>query len=110
LYNAEIELRDKQEPTSVRLVGKVSGALGFGTGEGIVRLVPKGNATRMTYIYRAEVGGKVVAVGQRMIGTVTRVLIGEFFRALERQVAPRSRPTMPRWLAILRALIRRDPR
>jgi 2-furoyl-CoA dehydrogenase large subunit len=110
LYKAEIELTDKQEPTSVRLLGKASGALGFGTGEGIVRLVPKGNATRLTYVYRAEVGGKVAAVGQRMLGTVTRVLIAQFFRALERRVAPRARRAMPRWLAMLRALIRRDPR
>jgi 2-furoyl-CoA dehydrogenase large subunit len=110
LYKAEIELADKQEAASVRLLGKASGALGFGTGEGIVRLIPKGTATRLTYIYRAEVGGKVAAVGQRMIGTVTRVLIAEFFRALERRVAPRAGPAMPRWLAMLRAFIRRDPR
>jgi 2-furoyl-CoA dehydrogenase large subunit len=110
LYTAEIELRDKQEPVSVRLVGKASGALGFGTGEAIVQLAAKRNATRLTYVYRAEVGGKVAAVGQRMLGTVTRVLIAEFFRALERRVAPRDRSAMPRWLAMLRALVRRDRR
>jgi 2-furoyl-CoA dehydrogenase large subunit len=110
LYAAEIELRDKHEPVSVRLVGKASGALGFGTGEAIVKLAAKGNATRLTYSYRAEVGGKVAAVGQRMLGTVTRVLIADFFRALERRVAPRGGRAMPRWLAMLRALVRRDSR
>ena len=49
-------------------------------------------------------GGKVAAVGQRLLGTVTRVLIAEFFRALERRVAPRAGPSMPRWLAMLLAL------
>jgi len=110
VYTAEIELTDKQEPVSVRLRGKASGALGFGTGEAVVQLVPTGDATRLTYAYRAEVGGKVAAVGQRMLGTVTRVLIAEFFRALERRVAPRAGPAMPRWLAMLRALVRRDAR
>ena len=110
LYTAEIELRDKQEPISVRLVGKASGALGFGTGEAIVQFSSKGNATRLTYVYRAEIGGKVAAVGQRMLGTVTRVLIAEFFRALERRVAPRPGPSMPRWLAMVLALFRRDAR
>jgi 2-furoyl-CoA dehydrogenase large subunit len=108
LYAAEIELKDKQEPVSVRLVGKASGALGFGTGEGLVRLAPEGEGTRLTYSYRAEVGGKVAAVGQRLLGTVTRVLIAEFFRALERRVAPRAGPAMPRWLAMLIAFVRRD--
>src|SRR5262249_42872170 len=110
LYKAGIELRGKQEPTSVRLVAQAAGAPGFCTREGIVRLVPKGNATRLTYVYRADVGGKVAAVGQRMLGAVTRVLIAEFFRALERRVAPRAGPAMPRWLEVLRALLRRDPR
>ncbi len=110
LYAAEIVLEDKQEPVSVRLVGKASGALGHGTGEGLVRLAPDGEGTRLTYSYRAEVGGKVAAVGQRLLGTVTRVLIAEFFRALERRVAPRAGPAMPRWLAMLLAVFGRERR
>jgi 2-furoyl-CoA dehydrogenase large subunit len=110
VYAAEIALEDKQEPASVRLVGKASGALGFGTGEGIVRLAAADGGARLSYSYRAEVGGKVAAVGQRLLGTVTRVLIAEFFAALERRVAPRAGPALPRWLAMLRALFRRDAR
>jgi 2-furoyl-CoA dehydrogenase large subunit len=37
-YDAIIEMRDKQEGRSVRLVGKASGALGFGAGSGLVTL------------------------------------------------------------------------
>jgi 2-furoyl-CoA dehydrogenase large subunit len=105
-YHAEIELKDKQEPSSVRLVGKASGALGFGSGQGIVTLAPAEGGTLLTYTYRAEVGGKVAAVGQRLLGTVTRVLIAEFFGALERRIAPSSGPTMPRWLAMFLAMLR----
>jgi 2-furoyl-CoA dehydrogenase large subunit len=105
-YAAEIALTDKQEPASVRLVGKASGALGFGSGEGVVRLTPAGAGTRLTYSYRADIGGKVAAVGQRLLATVTRVLIAEFFRSLERRVAPHAGPSLPRWLAMLLALLR----
>jgi 2-furoyl-CoA dehydrogenase large subunit len=108
LYAAEIELKDKDEPSSVRLVGKASGALGFGAGEGVVTLAPAHGGTRLAYAYSADVGGKVAAVGQRLLGTVTRVLIAEFFRALERKVAPHARPSVPRWRSMLRALLRRD--
>jgi 2-furoyl-CoA dehydrogenase large subunit len=107
LYAAEIELRDKQEPTSVRLVGKATGALGFGAGEGVVTLIPQDGGTRLSYSYGADVGGKLAAVGQRLLGTVTRVLIAEFFGALERRIAPRAGPAMPRWLAMLLALLGR---
>jgi 2-furoyl-CoA dehydrogenase large subunit len=74
-----------------------------------VTLAPVDGGTRLTYRYRAEVGGKVAAVGQRLLGTVTRVLIAEFFAALERRIAPHAGPRMPRWLAMLLALVRRGP-
>jgi len=105
-YHAEIALKDKQEPASVRLIGKASGALGFGSGEGVVTLAAADGGTRLTYAYRAEVGGKVAAVGQRLLGTVTRVLIAEFFGALERRIAPSSGSRMPRWLTMALALLR----
>lgn len=90
-YDARIELRDKQEGRSVRLVGKAWGALGFGSGSGWVTLLADGKGrTRLTYRYAADVGGKVAMVGQRMLGTVTRVLIAQFFRALERRFAPQA--------------------
>jgi 2-furoyl-CoA dehydrogenase large subunit len=110
VYAAEIELKDRQEPRSLRLVGKASGALGFGSGEGFVRLHPESwGRTRLSYTYRAEVGGKVAAVGQRLLSTVTRVMIAEFFQSLDRRAAPKRGFRMPRWLSMLLALLRRDP-
>ena len=110
LYAAEIELKDKREPQSVRLVGKATGALGFGAGEGVVTLAPDDGGTRLTYHYRADIGGKVAAVGQRLLSTVTRVLIAQFFRALERRIVPQSATAQPRWRAMLRGLFGRDAR
>jgi 2-furoyl-CoA dehydrogenase large subunit len=111
LYAAEIELKDMRAPTSVRLVGKATGALGFGSGEGVVTLAPQDGGTRLTYSYGADVGGKLAAVGQRLLATVTRVLIAEFFGALQRRIAPRAgralAPAMPRWLAMALALLGR---
>jgi 2-furoyl-CoA dehydrogenase large subunit len=100
-YDATIELCDKNEPHSVRLVGTASGALGFGTGSGLVSLSaePDGR-TRLRYEFAADVGGKVAAVGQRMLGTVTRYLIGQFFAALERRIAPEKARG---WRGLLRA-------
>ena len=101
-YDAHIEMRDKQEPNSVRLVGKASGALGFGAGSGLVtlRAEPDGR-TRLQYQYEADVGGKLAAVGQRMLGTVTRYVIGQFFSTLERRIAPQRATGWRGWLARL---------
>jgi 2-furoyl-CoA dehydrogenase large subunit len=101
-YDAHIEMRDKQEPNSVRLVGKASGALGFGAGSGLMtlRAEPDGR-TRLQYQYEADVGGKLAAVGQRMLGTVTRYVIGQFFSALEWRIAPQRATGWRGWLARL---------
>ncbi|HLN10160.1 MAG TPA: molybdopterin cofactor-binding domain-containing protein [Xanthobacteraceae bacterium] len=98
IYAAEIELADKREGESLRLVGRATGALGFGSGQGFVTLSPEDGRTRLSYRYEASVGGKVAAVGQRMLGTVTRLLIGEFFRALERRISPHKPASWRRWL------------
>jgi 2-furoyl-CoA dehydrogenase large subunit len=101
-YDVIIEMRDKQEGRSVRLVGKALGALGFGVGSGLVTLqAESGGRTKLRYEYEADVGGKIAAVGQRMLGTVTRYLIKQFFGALERRVAPQSRKSWRRLLAKL---------
>ncbi len=108
LYATRIELRDQQEPHALRLIGSASGALGYGSGEGDVTLAATGNGgTRLRYRYRAEIGGKVAAVGNRMLGTVTRILIGEFFRSLERRVSPDAGPPLRRRLASVWAWLRR---
>jgi 2-furoyl-CoA dehydrogenase large subunit len=102
-YDAKIEMRDKREGQSVRLVGEASGALGFGSGSGLVTLAPDADGrTRLTYRYEADVGGKVAAVGQRMLGSVTRLLIAQFFRALEQRINPDQTRGWKGWLARLR--------
>jgi 2-furoyl-CoA dehydrogenase large subunit len=102
-YRAQIEMRDKKEPSSVRLVGKASGALGFGSGSGFVTLQPEtGGRTRLAYRYEVDVGGRVAAVGQRMLGSVMRYLIAQFFHALERRIRPAEKGWRSWWSRLRR--------
>jgi 2-furoyl-CoA dehydrogenase large subunit len=102
-YHVQIELRDKKEETSVRLVGKAFGALGFGSGSGFVSLRPEvGGRTHLQYRYEADIGGKVAAVGQRMLGSVTRYLIAQFFHSLERRLRPMGGSGWRSWWSKLR--------
>ena len=102
-YHVQIEMRDKKEKSSVRLVGKAFGALGFGSGSGFVSLQPEaGGRTRLQYRYEADVGGKVAAVGQRMLGSVTRYLIAQFFHSLERRLRPAGGEGWRTWWSRLR--------
>lgn len=95
-YTAEIALSDLDPPRSLTLSGSGSSALGTGRGTGHVTLERTAGGTRITYRYSAEVGGKVAAVGGRMLDSASRLLIGQFFEKLVARAggtpAPAERP------------------
>ena len=95
-YHAKIELTDKDEPRAIRIAGRADGKLGFGMGEAFITLAPSGETTtQLTYHYRADVGGRIAGVGQRMLDSVVRLLIRQFFAGLTSHLDPSSqRPSM----------------
>lgn len=91
-YKAEIKLSDLDEPRAATLTGSVSGALGTGGGGGRVTLTPDASGgTVIRYSYEAAVGGKVAAIGGRLLDGAAKAIIGQFFAALARRAAP-SKP------------------
>ena len=101
-YEAEIELSEIVVPSSLRLSGRGQSGLGTAQGDGHVRLeaiTPSGaranelegaTHTRLHYDYQAQVGGKVAAVGPRMLEGAARLVLGELFAALGRQAKLRQ--------------------
>jgi 2-furoyl-CoA dehydrogenase large subunit len=97
-YKAEIELSELDPPRSTILTGSVVGALGTGAGSGRVTLSPdEQGGTLISYSYEATVGGKVAAIGGRLLDGAARAIIGQFFAALARRAAPGG----PGWFARL---------
>ncbi|WP_424765575.1 SRPBCC family protein [Paenibacillus sp. sgz302251] len=86
-YDATISLTDLQAPSSYKLVMHGEGGPGFLDAEGILELASAGDGeTTLTYTYTAEVGGKVAAVGQRMLGGVAKLIINDFFKKLKKEI------------------------
>jgi 2-furoyl-CoA dehydrogenase large subunit len=83
VYAASIRVAERREARSLRMDFRATGRLGHGRGSAWVELSPQGAGTRLAYRYAADVGGTVAAVGSRMLGSVTRVVIGQFFKAFE---------------------------
>jgi 2-furoyl-CoA dehydrogenase large subunit len=76
-YRAEIRLSDLDPPKAVTLSGSADGALGFGEGRGRVTLTADGaGGTVLAYRYEAAIGGKVAAVGGRLLDGAARIVIG----------------------------------
>ena len=63
------------------------GAAGFGKGSADVRLDAEGaGATRLGYLARATVGGKMAQIGSRLVDATAAKITDDFFRAFEAQV------------------------
>jgi 2-furoyl-CoA dehydrogenase large subunit len=86
VFVAEVGLSDMDPPNAAKLSGGLSGPLGSSRGSGRVTLRAEGEGTRVSYSYTVEISGKVAAVGGRMIEGASRVVVGQFFERLARQV------------------------
>jgi uncharacterized protein len=85
-FEGEISLSDKQPPRTCSI--KVSGAGTLGHGNGVARfeIEPDGdNGARLVYKGSGEVGGLVAGVGQRILSSVSKHLVGRFFVALRKE-------------------------
>ena len=83
VYAAKVRIANPSPPRSMRMEFRATGRLGNGRGSALVELAPEGAGTRLSYRYGADVGGTVAAVGARMLGSVTGVLIAQFFKSFE---------------------------
>ncbi|MDX1388716.1 MAG: carbon monoxide dehydrogenase subunit G [Acidobacteriota bacterium] len=85
-FSGEVELSDIDAPSgySMRVDGK--GAPGFVQGAGTIRLEEDGDATVVHYDLDAQVGGRLAAIGQRLIDSSARVITGQALDGLSRQV------------------------
>jgi carbon monoxide dehydrogenase subunit G len=80
-FKGKITLADMKPPESYTLRGEGSGgAAGFAKGEAQIRLEPEGpNTTKLIYTVKANVGGKLAQLGQRLIDQAAKSLADDFF-------------------------------
>ena len=88
-FKGNLKLTDVKPPTSytIHFDGQ-GGVAGFGKGSADVQLAPEAGATRLSYIARAQVGGKMAQVGSRLIDAAAAKITEDFFAAFESKIAP----------------------
>jgi carbon monoxide dehydrogenase subunit G len=85
-FEGEIQLSDKQAPKSCSIRVSGAGTLGHGNGTARFDIEPDGEGTsRLVYKGTGEIGGLVAGVGQRILASVSKHLIGRFFVALRKE-------------------------
>ena len=88
-FEANFELADVDAPESYRLIVEGKGPAGHVTGAGVIRLAVANGGTVMHYAGDARIGGKIAAVGQRLLDVAAKQIAKQALRKLSKQVEMR---------------------
>lgn len=96
-FRGKVTMADMDPPHRLTLVGEGQGGVaGFAKGQAEVVLTPENGGTTLTYAAKANVGGKLAQIGQRLIDGASKQIADEFFSRFTQQVASAPEtPAMP---------------
>jgi uncharacterized protein len=88
-FKGNLKMTNVVAPTSytINFDGQ-GGVAGFGKGSADVTLAPEGAGTRLKYLAKATVGGKMAQVGSRLIDAAAAKVAEDFFKAFEAHLSP----------------------
>jgi hypothetical protein len=88
-FKGHLRLGNVQAPHSytIHFDGQ-GGVAGFGKGSADVSLADEAGQTRLKYLAKAQVGGKMAQVGSRLVDAAAAKVAEEFFTAFEARLAP----------------------
>ena len=79
-FNGNVQLDPKGAPDAFSLTGKGNGgAAGYAKGGADVTLTANGETTILRYTAKADIGGKLVQLGSRLIQSTAKKLAAKFF-------------------------------
>ncbi|HEY0107218.1 MAG TPA: carbon monoxide dehydrogenase subunit G [Rhizomicrobium sp.] len=88
-FKGKVRLGELDPPHSCRLSGEGQGGVaGFAKGDAQVVLTPDGDGTVLTYTAKAQVGGKLAQIGQRLIDGAAKQIADDFFKRFAAALAP----------------------
>jgi carbon monoxide dehydrogenase subunit G len=95
-FTGKVTLSDLDPPNGYKISGEGNGGVaGHAKGGATVTLKEDGpNATILSYVVKADVGGKLAQVGGRLIDSTAKKLAGEFFEKFGAIVGGPAEPAM----------------
>ncbi|HEY2932002.1 MAG TPA: carbon monoxide dehydrogenase subunit G [Acidobacteriota bacterium] len=79
-----IRLEDLNYPSSYTMNVNAQGKPGFVNGKGTIRLEPVEEKTNVSYNGEVQAGGMIASVGQRMIHSLAKKMVSDFFENLKK--------------------------
>ncbi len=89
-FNGTMKMTDSHPPNGYTLQFEgQGGAAGFARGQAEVSLAPSGEAqTALTYVVKAQVGGKLAQIGSRLVDGAAAKLADDFFARFAQSLVP----------------------
>jgi carbon monoxide dehydrogenase subunit G len=89
-FSGQLEISNEDFPRSYTMTVEGRGKPGFMKGTGDVILIEEGSdQTLMKYEGEVQIGGRLAAVGQRLIDTVAKSIISQAFETLDQSLEER---------------------
>jgi carbon monoxide dehydrogenase subunit G len=86
VYTGKVKLEDMQPPSHYKMLIDGKGKQGFIKGAGTLDFEDQNGQTLLNYTGDIQVGGPLASVGQRMIDGAAKMMIGQFFTAMEAEI------------------------
>ncbi len=88
-YAGTVRMMEKDAPAGYTLSVEGKGTPGFVRGSATVTLADSdgGASTRVDVLGKAQVGGTIARVGQRLLGGVSKMMMDRFFACLQERAA-----------------------
>ena len=88
-FDLGIVISDMQRPQRYAMQIDSKGRFGFTRGLARVELVPEANGTVMRYSADLQIGGKIAALGQRLLESVSKLMLRQGLEALNQELQTR---------------------
>jgi carbon monoxide dehydrogenase subunit G len=85
-YDGTVVMSDKVPQTSYRLTAEGQGRPGFVKGSSAITLRADGAATIVDVSGTVQTGGPIARVGQRLIGSVSKMMLDQLFACVQGKV------------------------
>jgi uncharacterized protein len=94
-YAGSVTLSEKEPPQRFKMRVEGKGTGGFMQGTGLLDLAEDPQGTKVTYEGDVQVGGPIASVGQRLLDGAAKMMVGQFFTAVNTQLAGTASPPPP---------------
>jgi carbon monoxide dehydrogenase subunit G len=91
-YVGTVTLSEKEPPQRFKMQVEGKGTGGFMQGTGLLELSEDPQGTKVAYQGDVQVGGPIASVGQRLLDGASKMMVGQFFNAVNTQLAALSSP------------------